>query len=218
MRASVTPAWSRKVCLGAALCLLLVSSAAHASAQNGRLELKNLDKLSGKAAEVNDVTLDGPMLELAWKFMEADHDPEAAQLKEVLKGLKGIYVKNFEFDGPNQYSQEDVEAIRAQLAGPGWSRIVESHSRRSKERDEIYILKQGDNVAGLAILVAEPTELTVVNIVGVIDINKLGELEGHFGIPGDEGHHGGKKSRPDEKKPPADKPSTDKKGDDDVED
>jgi hypothetical protein len=218
MRASFAKAWNLKMSLCTALCLLLISAAALASAQNARLELKNLDKLSGKAAEVNDVTLDGPMLELAWKFMEASHDPDAAQLKDVLKGLKGIYVKNFEFDGPNQYSQEDVEAIRAQLAGPGWSRIVESHTRRTKERDEIYILKQGDAVAGLAILVAEPTELTVVNIVGFIDINKLGELEGHFGIPGDESHHGGKKSKPDDNKLPADKPSTEKKGDNDVED
>lgn len=219
MNAPSKVGWNFKVWLSAVLCLALLSAPAHASAQNAKLELKNLEKLNSKASEVNDVTLDGAMLELAWKFIDASHDPDAAHLKEILKGLKGIYVKNFEFDGPNQYSQEDVEAIRSQLTGPGWTRIVESHSKKSKEHDEIYVLKQGDKVAGMAILVAEPTELTVVNIVGFIDIDKLGELEGHFGIPDDEHHHS-RKNKNDNAKPPAEKPgpAPQKQGDDDDED
>lgn len=176
-------------------------------AQDAKLQLNNLEKLSDKAAEVNDVTLEGQLLELAWKFIEADHDPEAAQLKEVLQGLKGIYVKNFEFDEPDQYSQADVDAIRAQLAGPGWTRIVESRSRRSREHDEIYVMKQGqgDRIAGLAILVAEARELTVVNIVGNIDVNKLSLLEGHFGIPDEEGGHHKRKHKNDDARPAKDR-------------
>lgn len=153
-------------------------------AQNARLELKNLEKLSSKASEVHDITLDGAMLQLASKFMNAADDPDAAEVKDILKDLKGIYVKNFEFDQPNQYSQADVQAIRAQLTGPGWQRIVESRSEHAREHDEIYVMKQGKAITGLAILVAEPTELTVVNIVGPIDINKLAALQGHFNIPG----------------------------------
>jgi hypothetical protein len=165
------------------LALAFLCGTLTASAQNPKLELNNLEKLNSKAAEVNDVTLEGPMLELARKFMEYDHDSEAKQLQEILKGVKGIYVKNFEFDDPDQYSQADVDAIRTQLSGPGWSRIVESSNRRSHEHDEIYIMKQGDAVAGIAVLVAEKRELTVVNIVGTIDIEKLSQIEGHFGIP-----------------------------------
>lgn len=184
-------------------------------AQNARLELKNLEKLSSKAATVNDITLDGDMLQLGMKFIEMDNDPEAKQLKELLKDLKGIYVKNFEFDEPNQYSPSDVEAIRAQLSGPGWSRIVESRSKHDSENDEVYVMKVGEKIAGVAILVAEPRELTVVNIVGPIDINKLGELEGHFGIPGDNNSHHLKKSKPDGAKPASGKPAQEKKGDGD---
>jgi hypothetical protein len=126
------------------------------------------------------------MLQLASKFMDAADDPDAAQMKDVIKDLKGIYVKNFEFDEPNQYSQADVQAIRAQLTGPGWQRIVEARSEHAREHDEIYVMKQGNTITGLAILVAEPMELTVVNIVGPIDINKLASLRGQFGIPADE--------------------------------
>jgi len=174
-------------------------------AQNPRLQLNNLDKLNSRAAEVNDVTLDGALLELASKFVDADHDPEAAQVKEVLQGVKGIYIKNFEFDEPDQYSQADVDAIRAQLAAPGWTRIVESRSRRSREHDEIYVMKQGDNITGLVVLVAETRELTVVNIVGNIDINKLSLLEGHFGIPDEDGARHKRKHKNDEAKPAKDK-------------
>ncbi len=169
--------------------------------QNARLQLNNLEKLNSKAAEVNDVTLDGDMLQLAVKFIEMDHDPEAAQLKEIIKDLKGVYVKNFEFDQPNQYSQADVEAIRAQLAAPGWSRVVENRNKRAGENNEIYIMKDGNQIGGVAILVAEPKELTVVNIVGRIDLDKLSALEGKFGIPSEHKDHNehNKKSSPEER-------------------
>lgn len=158
-------------------------------AQPGKLELKNLEKLADKAAEVNDITLDGSMLQLAVRMMENSHDPDAAQVRDIVKGLKGIYVKNFEFDSPGQYSQADVEAIRAQLTAPGWQRIVTSRSKRTGENNEIYLLKEGDKINGVAVLVAEARELTVVNIVGPIDPEKLSELGGHFGIPDQVGDH-----------------------------
>lgn len=171
------------------LVVVLVSVAPPGVAQSGKLELKNLEKLTDKASEVNDITLDASLLQLAVGIMENSHDRNAAQVKEVIKGLKGIYVKNFEFDSPGQYSQADVEAIRAQLTGPGWQRIVTSRSKKSGENNEVYLLKEGDKINGVAILVAEAKELTVVNIVGPIDPEKLGELGGHFSIPKQMGDH-----------------------------
>lgn len=171
------------------LAMALVCMALPGIAQAGKLELKNLDKLADKAAEVNDVTLDGSLLQFAVTIMKKSDDPDAAQVVEIIKDLKGIYVKNFEFDTPGQYSQADVEAIRSQLTGPGWQRIVTSYTKRSGERDEVYLLKDGNKINGITVLVAEARELTVVNIVGSIDPEKLGELSGHFGIPDQIGDH-----------------------------
>jgi Domain of unknown function (DUF4252) len=164
------------------LALVVMCATLPGYAQPGKLQLDNLDKLSSKASVVNDVSLDGALLGLATKAVQSSNDPDAAELKEAVKGLKGIYIKNFEFDKLHQYSPEDVDAIRAQLAH-GWTRIVQSHDKRQDELDEIYMLKDGDKVGGIAILVAEPKELTVVNIVGTIDLEKLGALAGKFGIP-----------------------------------
>jgi hypothetical protein len=173
------------VLLAAVLVLLTVPG----QAQNARLELKNLEKLSSKAAEVTDVTLDGDMLQMAAKFTAHDNDKDAREVSDLIKGLAGIYVKSFEFDKPNQYTQADVDAIRSQLAAPGWNKIVESSSKHDGETNEIYLMKKDGKIAGIAILVAEPRELTVVNIVGPIDMDKLGELGGKFGVPLEVSHH-----------------------------
>jgi len=149
--------------------------------QNPRLDIKNLEALSKKASEVVDVNLDGPLLKLASKFMTDEDDREALG---IIKNLKGVFVKSFTFDEPGDYSPADVEAIRSQLQAPAWSRIVSARSKRDGENAEIYVMtSDGGNVLGMAILCAEPTELTVVNIVGPVDIDKLSQLEGKMGIP-----------------------------------
>ncbi len=175
-----------------ALCLAPLGSG-----QDAKLKLDHLEQLSSKAAEVVDVTLDGPMLQMASKFMAEDNDPEAAATRELIKSLKGVYVKSFEFDKPGQYSAADVEAIRAQLKAPGWARIVGVVSKRESETDEVYLMNAGDekNPQGLAIIAAEPTELTVVNIVGPIDLDKLSALSGHMGIPHVEVEKGAKQPK-----------------------
>jgi hypothetical protein len=48
---------------------------------------------------------------------------------------------------------------------------------------EVYLRFQGDMVNGLAVLHSDEKELTVVNIVGPVDLDKLADLEGQFGVP-----------------------------------
>jgi len=169
-----------RILVGVVLCCAPFHAQTQAGQpQNGRLQLTNLDKLSSKAANVTEVTLDGSMLDLASKFIAMDEDKEDAELVAIMKGLKGIYVKSFEFDDANQYSAADVEAVRKQLAAPGWSCIVNVR-KRTGERNEVYLLKEGDKVAGVAILVAEARELTIVNIVGAIPVDKIAKFEEHY--------------------------------------
>jgi Domain of unknown function (DUF4252) len=171
--------------------LLLCCAAMRGSAQDARLQLDNLNKLSDKAARVTDVTLDGSLLQFAVNLIEKaedEGDQEVAQLKSIVKGLKGIYIKSFEFDDASQYSKADVEAVRSQLVSPRWTRIVQSVDKRSNEHNEIYLLKNGEHVAGVVILVAEPKELTVVNIVGEVPLEKISALEHHFAAGQKEPH------------------------------
>jgi len=156
----------------------LSCAALPAWSQDAKLDLKNLEKLSSKATNVTDVSLDGAMLQLAAQAMDADKDAdkEDKQAKEFISKLKGVYVKVFEFTKDNQYSPQDVEGIRAQLKGPAWERAVNIHEKATQEITEVYFMKEGDAIVGLAVLVAEPRELTVVNVVGPINLVKLGAL------------------------------------------
>src|SRR5262249_31249390 len=141
----------------------------------------HLDSLAQKAAETVDVTLDGPLLQLALKLIPKDEN--LAGVRSLVAGLRGVYVRSYEFDSDGAYTPADVEAIRSQLASPGWIRIVGVHSLRNQETTDVFLMPQGDSLAGLAVLVAEKRELTVVNVVGPIDLNKIGAIEGELGVP-----------------------------------
>jgi hypothetical protein len=104
-------------------------------------------------------------------------------VKKLIGGLKGIYVRSFEFEKPGEYQDSDVEPVRAQLHTPAWSRIVGVRSLKSGENSEVFIKTENGKIGGLAILVTEPKVLTIVSIEGTIDPDQLNELGGHFGIP-----------------------------------
>ncbi len=158
------------------LTLLVLAVAAPLSAQRLNLDLPGL---GDKAAEVVDVTLDGPMLRLAAKFL-SNADPDERAARDVVQKLEGIYVRSYEFDKDGEYDRAVLDRVRAQLGG-SWKKIVNVRGRH--ENSEIYIDTRGDQPIGLLVIAAEPRELTVVNIVGPIDIEKLSALEGNFGVP-----------------------------------
>jgi len=158
-------------------------ASAPASAQGGRLNIDDLRHLEDKASGVTDVTVDERTLKLGSAFLSPRRSADEAKIKELLSALKGVYVKVFEFDQDNAYSLSDLDGLRAQLRSPEWSRIVNVRSKRDGDNVEVYLLGEVDKVQGVAVIVAAPRELVVVNVVGPIDLEKISELEGHFGIP-----------------------------------
>jgi len=170
-----------KVRLPLAALTLVLTSAFAAKAQDARIQLGTLDHLAGKASQTVDVNIDGRLMQLTAKlFNSKDEDEE--KIRKLINGLKGIYVKSFEFEKDGDYTNADVEAVRSQLRNPAWSRLVNVTSKRDGSV-EVYLMLNGEQVGGLAVLVFEARELTVVNIIGPVDLEKLSKLEGQFGIP-----------------------------------
>lgn len=151
-------------------------------AQDARIQINQLDRLADKASETVEVELDEKLLQLAAKFLNTKN-PQEAKVKELVAGLKGVYVRVYQFDKPGDYQNSDLDSVRSQLRAPGWSRIVGVRSRKENENIDVHIRMLNDAVAGLTIIAAQPQELAVINIVGMIDLEKLRELEGQFGIP-----------------------------------
>jgi len=150
----------------------------------GRLELPSFSHLASKATEVVDVTLGAWPLALASKFMEAD-DPESAEVKEVIRGIKSIAVRSYEFETDYVYSKADVDAVRSQLAAPAWTHLVEVRKRGKEGQNQdvdVYIAMDNDRANGFAIVASEPRKFTILNIVGAIDLERLAKLERHMDL------------------------------------
>lgn len=165
------------------LILMLVAIAIApglARAQRIALDLDTKD-LAAKAIETVEVTLDGQLLRLAARFLAGNDDRDAAALAEMVRKLEGIYVRSYTFAEEGTYDRAWIARFRSGI-GPGWQRLVQVRSQDS-ENVEIYARVKDDVIQGLVVIAAEPKELTFVNIVGSIDLEDLGRLEGQFGIP-----------------------------------
>ena len=154
--------------------------AAAASAQ--QIDLTALDKLASRAKSAVNVTLDKNQLGFASQFL-SNEDPNQAAAKNLVTGLEAINVRVFEFDNANSFTSADIDGIRSQLKGPGWSKMVEA--REGDESAEVYMFAKGNQMGGITVIVGEKRELAVVNIVGPVDLKTLGSLAGKFGIPKD---------------------------------
>ena len=165
----------------AAVAALFVLSATTAMAQNPRIQTSQLDALTARASETMDVNIDENLIALTAKFLSSKDDDEK-KVKEIVNGLKGIYVRSFEFENEGQYTEADLESIRSQLRNPAWSRILNVRSKKDGSI-EVYLMHAAGQITGLAVLATELKEITVINLVGPVDLEKLTQLEGEFGIP-----------------------------------
>lgn len=160
---------------------VVLGAATTAMAQNPRIETSQLDALAPKASQTVDVNIDERLIQLTARFLSSK-EPDEAKVKDIVNGLKGIYVKVFEFETEGQYTEADVEGIRSQLRHTAWHKIVNVKSKREGSV-EVHLMQVGNQISGLAVLATGPKEIAVVNIIGPVDLEKLTKLEGEFGIP-----------------------------------
>jgi hypothetical protein len=146
------------------------------------LRLPNFDSFSAKAVQRVDISLDTSLLGLAAGFLDSTN-PDDAAAKEVINGLKGVYVRSYTFNRDFVYPEADVDSVRQQLSEPGWQRLVSVRDSPEHNNVDIYICVDRGQAKGLAIIASEPREFTIVNIVGAIDLQKLHRLQGKLGIP-----------------------------------
>jgi hypothetical protein len=160
------------------------------------LNLPDFDALAAKATESVNISLDTSLLGLAAGFLDSS-DPDDAATKELIAGLKGIYVRSFSFGADFAYPSAQVEQVRKQLTTPGWQRLVQVDNSRDHTHVDIFVSVDRGVANGLAIIASEPREFTIVNIVGSIDLAKLHRLEGKFGVPKLDLPPQGKDGKPD---------------------
>ncbi|HEY9127739.1 MAG TPA: DUF4252 domain-containing protein [Acidobacteriaceae bacterium] len=169
--------------LGAAAVLGIVMTGAIAFGQDALPAPSPIEKmLAERATHVTEVTLDKNMLAFASKFMDKDGDDEG---KQMIRNLKGVYVREYEFDKENSYTQADVDGLRKYFEGSDWSPMVHERTKGQAAGTDVYVKLADGAMQGLFVLDAEPKELSLVLILGPIDPNQISKLGGSFGIPRD---------------------------------
>lgn len=175
---------ARLLALVAAACLTLPLLA---TARDPELKLPSFPGLREQATESVDLTLGWmPLHLMGWLVNDAD--PDSAQVKETLKGLKSVQIRSYRFSADYAYPQAEIDRLRAQLSAPEWNPLVQVRKRgerggQDKEHVDIYVALEDKKVKGLVIIACEPRELTIVNIVGTIDLEQIASLRRTFVPP-----------------------------------
>lgn len=137
--------------------------------------------LAARASDVTEVTLNKNMLGFAAKFMH-DKDGDEAGVRQLIEGLDGIYVRDYEFDKEGEYAHDQIDQLRKAFETPEWQPIVHEHERRTGETTDILMKVVNGENKGMFILDAEPRELSIVLILGPIRVEDLGRLHGIAGL------------------------------------
>ena len=179
-RGNETRIWQAAVWPAALLALLLAWGGPPALAQGARLDLSRIDKLAQKATSVKSVNLDGSMLKQIGGSSMNFAGP-AGEFKDMAGHLQGVYVRKYEFDKPGEYSKAEVDNLMKQLSSKGWAPMVRDVNKKTGEIKGVYLFNKGGETEGMAVIKAAPKELSVVNIVGPINISHLSGLGEHHG-------------------------------------
>ena len=163
--------------------IALAAASTSMNAQVAKLHFEKLSALDTKARDVVDVTVDGKLLDLAKRVTTKINDQDAKTIGQAISGLKGIYVRVYNFAEPNQYDMADVDQIRAELNNPAWQKVANVRSKKNDQKVDIYTMFTGDQMSGAAVVISDNKTVALVNVVGVIDIETLVELSGRMNIP-----------------------------------
>ena len=170
------------VLTGFALTLLMLTSAAAGGQDSTPPRPPGLEKYEAEATDSVEITVDEKVLRLAAGAL-SDRKPDERAVKALVAGLKGVYVRAFKFDREGVYQPAEVEALRARFRSPEWSRVVGVRSKKYGRNVEVFLSSAGEQLKGLAVVVAAPRELVYVHVSGDIDIERLRDLEGRFHVP-----------------------------------
>ena len=160
----LTAACRTGVLLGCGL-LLTLPAVAQDVQPNFPVELDK--KLAARASDVNEVTMNKTMLKFAALFLHSD-EKDDAEAQHLIQNLNAIYVRNYEFSQPGQYTAGDLNTIRQQFLGADWNPMVKVRSKKGEGDTDVYVKMVGNEVKGMFVLDAEPTELNMVYISGSI--------------------------------------------------
>ena len=146
----------------------------------GYVDFGDLSKFQ-EGSDVTEVLVEKNLLRMVAK---ATRNSDTA-LYDLLNGLKLVKVNSFNTGEKNKSEiLRKLDDVNKKLSSKDWNRIV--HVRSGDEYTNVFIRSSDsdDNIYGLVVTTyQEDGELSLVNIVGKIDLESIGRLGGKFDIP-----------------------------------
>ena len=155
--------------------LMMVASTAMAQ----QLDLKVLDKFESKAKSTTHIDMDEAALKSGVTLLKNEKKDEALAKKSA-EGLKGLFLRVYEFAKPGDFKLDELKPILDQLKAPNWASFL--RTREENEQTEIWMHRTNGEVDGLLLIAAEANELTVINAIGLKNIGDLSKLK-NLGAP-----------------------------------
>lgn len=157
------------------------------------------------AVSLSEVYLEETLLKMVSGMAEGESDDAG----DLIGGLKLVQVNEYKIDkGSVENMEGTLDNLDKNLLGKKWDRIVRTNSHSNLTN--IYVMKSPDGeFAGLTILSLSKNhkdqesaesygKVSCVNIVGKIDMSKIGKLAKEFNLPGMEKMKGKEKKEKEE--------------------
>lgn len=149
----------RRITLTASLLMLVISAAAFA--QNP------IDKLVDKYGELEGFTV----VSINEGMLKTLSKSDNATMKASLEGLEGIRVISYEHEKGKDYSQSFYKDILNTLPLDEYKEFM---TVKEKDTDVRFLTrKSNDKIHELLLIVKEDGEVTLVSIVGEVDLDKI---------------------------------------------
>lgn len=166
-----------------AVVVLLLSApawAADSATANhpGYVDFSSLTSQAGAEPSV-EINLRAPLLAMVTSLIRTEDETAA----DFVSKLNWVSVNVFESNAIDVADiAESMAGIAADLDAQGWERVV--RVRENNEHVDIYmrLSDDGDLIHGITIMVAEPGDTVMVNIVGEISSNDIAALGRRFDI------------------------------------
>ncbi len=145
-----------------------------------------LAQLIAQAVAKESFTLDRALLAAAAGLM-TDSD---ADVRQAVAKLDGVSVHVLRFGDPSAIDAAQVDAIRQAYQLRGWKHVINTTNVSGSvhnQTTDVWLVMDGANVRGAAVLVESPRSLTLATVAGNLSPVDLLHLRGHFGIPRFEG-------------------------------
>ena len=142
-----------------------------------QLDLKSLGKIAEKAKSKTEINMDESTIKSATSSLNQKKGDEGIA-KKTIEGLKGFYLRAYEFGEKGAYKLDDLKPLFDQLKEPNWKPIL--RNKENDEQTEIWMHMRNGEPDGMVLISAEGNEVVVINGIGVTrleDLKALGKMD-----------------------------------------